>query len=91
MAQDYRRFITVYVALLLLLAATMASTLLELGAAKPAINIGIAFIKAGLVAWFFMKLRHANGLIRLFASAGLFWLLILLILGSVNWLSPAYS
>jgi hypothetical protein len=27
----------------------------------------------------------------LFASAGLFWLLILLILGSVNWLSPAYS
>ena len=86
MSQVYRQLFIVYVALLVLLAATMASTLLHADSVKPVINIGIAMVKAGLVAWFFMKLRGASGLVRLFASAGLFWLLILLSLGSLNWL-----
>lgn len=86
MAREYSRLVLVYVALILLLAATMGSAALELGAIKPLINIGIAIVKAGLVFWFFMQLRDATGLVRLFAAAGVFWLLILLVLGSTNWL-----
>lgn len=87
MAQDYRRLLLVYLALMLLLATTIGATLLDIGPVKPVINIGVAIAKACLVFWFFMQLRDATGLVRLFASAAVCWLLILFFLGSINWLS----
>ena len=41
--------------------------------------LGIAGAKAGLVVLYFMHLRHASGLTRVFVIAGLFWLSLLLL------------
>lgn len=66
------------VALFLLLAATIVASKLSLGTAAPIVALGIAAAKAALVALFFMHLRYSNGISRLFAFAGLFWLVILM-------------
>lgn len=65
-------------ALMLLLAATIGVSYLPLGALALAAALVIAAVKAGLVAIYFMHLRHENPLVRLFAFAGLSWLIILL-------------
>lgn len=74
MTAETRGFILVWAALLALLAATMLATFLPIGELKAPLNLLIAVVKAGLVAWFFMHLRKATGLVRLFALGGLFWL-----------------
>jgi cytochrome c oxidase subunit 4 len=83
----YRSLIWIYAALLALLAITIGSSFLHLGALNPAINIGVAFAKAALIFWVFMELREASGLVRLFAVAAACWLLILFFLGGADWLT----
>jgi cytochrome c oxidase subunit IV len=78
MARPQSTFLLVYLALLCLLAVTIGSAqLLQLGAFKPVVNLGIATVKAVLIAWFFMHVREGSGLVRLFSGAASFWLLIL--------------
>jgi cytochrome c oxidase subunit 4 len=84
---DRRTFVLVDAALLALLAATYSISFLHLGVFNPILNLGIAVVKAGLVAWFFMHLRMASGMVRLFAGAALLWLVILFALGLNDWLS----
>ena len=84
---DKRILFEVYIALQLLLAATIAVSFLHLGAFNPILNFGIAAAKAGLIAWFFMHLRAASGMVRLFAGAALLWLIILFGLGLSDWLT----
>jgi cytochrome c oxidase subunit IV len=82
MAADIRRFALVYGLLLLLLATTIASAvLLPTGPVKPFISLAIAFAKAALIYWFYMRLRSEAGLVRLFALAALLWVFILFFLG----------
>jgi cytochrome c oxidase subunit 4 len=82
MGADVRRFALVYGLLLLLLATTIAcAILLPTGPVKPFLALGIAFAKAALVYWFFMRLRAETGLVRLFALAALLWVFILFFLG----------
>lgn len=82
MGADVRRFALVYGLLLLLLATTIAcAILLPMGPVKPFLALGIAFAKASLVYWFFMRLRAETGLVRLFALAALLWVFILFFLG----------
>ncbi len=66
-----------WIVLLMLLGATVAASLAPLGGLKPAINLAIAFAKAGAILWVFMHLREQPGLARLFATAAAVWLLIL--------------
>ena len=84
MAARYGKLVIVYAALLGLLALTIGASLIRLG---MAVNIVIAFAKAGLIFWFFMELRASSGLVRLFAFAGGFWLSVLFGLGLVDWLT----
>jgi cytochrome c oxidase subunit 4 len=91
MARPQSTFLFVYLALLCLLALTIGSAqLLQLGAVKPFVNLGIAAIKAALIAWFFMHVREGSGLVRLFSVAALFWLMILFGLGLSDWLTRTY-
>ncbi|HSV03270.1 MAG TPA: cytochrome C oxidase subunit IV family protein [Phenylobacterium sp.] len=69
--------IGVWAALMTLLALTVGATFGPFGALKPAINLAIAFAKAGLIFWFFMHLREESWLPRLVAVAAVAWLLIL--------------
>ena len=84
---DKRTFIRVDLALLALLAVTYGVSFLHLGAFNSILNLGIAVAKAALVVWFFMHLRAASGMVRMFAGAALFWVLILFALGLNDWLS----
>jgi cytochrome c oxidase subunit 4 len=87
MARPQSTFVLVYLALLCLLALTIGAAQLQLGVLKPVANLGIATVKAVLIAWFFMHVREGSGLVRLFSGAALFWLLILFGLGLSDYLT----
>jgi len=77
MAREIGLLALVWLALMLLLAVTVAVTFSSLGPVKPLLNLGIAGVKAGLVLWVYMHLREQpalNGLAALVAAA---WLTIL--------------
>jgi cytochrome c oxidase subunit 4 len=84
---------TVYYAvaavLMLLLVATVVAAKLELGALANVVTLGIAAAKALLVALFFMHLRYREPAMRVFALAGLFWLVILFTLTLSDYLTRA--
>ena len=69
-----------WIALVALLAAEVAASLLHWGHATPA--IAVAMIAIVLVTA--MRLPRGSHLSRLFALAGLVWLLVLLGLGSMD-------
>ncbi|MGY3551647.1 cytochrome c oxidase subunit 4 [Bradyrhizobium sp. USDA 4472] len=76
-----------WLGLLALLALTITLAYVPLGAGNAVVALTIATIKAGLVATIFMELWHRRGLTLVFAGAGLFWLGILLYLGSMDFLT----
>lgn len=71
----------VWLVLLLLIAAEiLAAKVLGWTDVVPFLGLGAA----GLVAFSFMRLRASSGLSQIFAFAGIFWLLVLLGLGSMD-------
>jgi cytochrome c oxidase subunit IV len=78
MSREAATLIGVWIALMLLLTATVAATFGPFGAWTPLINLAIAFAKAGLIFWVFMHLREQGALARLVAVAAIAWLLILI-------------
>lgn len=80
-----RTILLVWAGLIGLLALTVAASLVLTGAASLAAGLGIALAKAALIAWFFMHLRGASGLVRLAAAGALIWLLILLTLTGIDY------
>jgi cytochrome c oxidase subunit 4 len=89
-APSIPRLFTVYAALLFLLALTASSTMLPPGWWSTAISLVVAFAKAFLIAYFFMNLRGQPGLVRIFAVAGLFWLMLMLVLTGSDYLTRAW-
>ena len=75
------------IALLALLGLTLALHFLKLGWFSPVASMAVAGVKAALVALFFMELRTAAPESRLFAAAGLVWLVILLGLTLTDYVS----
>jgi cytochrome c oxidase subunit 4 len=84
------RLIAVYFTLICLLAGTAGSTMLPSGWWSTPIGLLVAFAKAFLIAYFFMNLRAQSALVRIFAIAGLFWLLIMMVLTSSDYLSRVW-
>lgn len=75
-----------WAALMLLLAATTASAFLPLGPFNIIVSLSIAVAKASVVLLVFMELSSSRALVRSFAAAGFFWLLIMIVLtGSDYW------
>jgi len=60
-----------WIALLLLMLASLGSSYLNLGPWNMVSGLVIATLKAAIVAWLFMRLRESGPLIRLVAIAGL--------------------
>jgi cytochrome c oxidase subunit 4 len=65
-------------ALMLLLALTWCIGYVDLGMFNVVIALAIAIIKALLVALFFMHVKGSSPLLRLAATVGVIWLLIML-------------
>ena len=70
-------YVLTWLALMIFLALTCASSYLEMGAWNTVVNTGISCAKALLIAMFFMHLRNAGALLRIAAIVGLVWLSIL--------------
>jgi cytochrome c oxidase subunit 4 len=82
-AQTYgilRRNGLVWLALLVLLGLTFWAAHLPLGSFNVVVGLAVAAIKVSLVVVMFMGLVRSPALIRLAASAGVFWLAILFVL-----------
>jgi cytochrome c oxidase subunit 4 len=73
-------YVTIFLALLVLTAATVIVANFDLGWANDVVALTIAVTKALLVMTFFMHLRYSTRLTVLTALAGFFWLGILLVL-----------
>jgi cytochrome c oxidase subunit 4 len=76
-----------WLALLVLLALTAASSMLDLGWGNLALNLLIAAAKAALVMLIFMQLGRGAALLRLAAGVALFWLAILYTLTFADYFS----
>jgi cytochrome c oxidase subunit 4 len=63
----------VWIGLLVLLAISIGSAYMPLGALNTALNPLIAAIMIVLLVAFLMDLRRSSALLHLFAFAGLFW------------------
>lgn len=74
-----------WAALMLLLGLTTGLAFVPLGPAQLGVSLAIAVTKALLVLLLFMELRASGGLVRVFASAGFFWLLIMIALTSADY------
>ena len=72
-------YLKVYVALLVLLLATVGAAYVPLGPVNIIITLLIAGVKAWLVVMFFMHLNHGALLTRLIAIGSFIWLAILIV------------
>lgn len=72
-------YASVFIALLALTVTTVAVSKIELGEFNFIAAMTIAVLKAMLVVMFFMDVRRATSMTKLFVGAGLFWLAILLV------------
>ena len=84
MSRPARAIVLSWLALVMLLGLTVLIAYQPLGAANTFLALGIAGIKASIVAAVFMELRERHPLAIVFAAAGLFWLGILLWLASTD-------
>jgi cytochrome c oxidase subunit 4 len=73
-------YVAVFVALLILLALTVAASYAPLGRFNVVIAMTIAIAKTFLVMLFFMHVRYSGRLIWIYVGVGFFWLAILLAL-----------
>jgi cytochrome c oxidase subunit IV len=79
-----KRVAIVWLALLALLALTVAASFVVTAAASAVVSFGVAAAKAVLIFWFFMRLRTEKGLVRVFAVGAIAWLGILLVMVSLD-------
>lgn len=79
-----------FIALMLLLAATVAISEVDLGRGNFIASTVIAATKAMLIMVIFMNLRYSKPLTRLVACAGFFWLAIMFGLSFTDYVSRGW-
>jgi cytochrome c oxidase subunit 4 len=84
-----RIYVTIFVALLCLTAATVGAAELDLGIFNNIVMLGIAVTKATLVVLFFMHVYYGPRLIHVVVGAGLAWLGILLLFTLADYMTRA--
>lgn len=87
MSPSTKHYLWVTVGLLLLLALTVGSAYVHFGEFNTAVAMLIAAVKASLIVLFFMHVRQANPLLRLFVCAGFFWLGLMLVMTLSDYLT----
>jgi cytochrome c oxidase subunit 4 len=80
-------YFTVFGALFLLLILTVGVARVDLGPLNTLAAMTIAVAKAALIVLYFMHIRYAGRLTRVFAAAGFLWLAILISLAMGDYLS----
>lgn len=85
-----RTYFIVFIALLLLLGATVGVNYVDLGPFSIAIALLIAGIKAVIIILYFMHVKFSPKLIWLAASAAFFWLGIMFVLTLTDYISRSW-
>ena len=85
-----RLYLLIISILIVLTCATWAIAFVDLGIWNPVVALTIACIKAVLVVLFFMHVYYSSKLTKVTVGAGLFWLLILLTLSLIDYISRAW-
>lgn len=70
-------YLSIYVALLVLLVLTWGASLISLGRWNLLLALVIAGAKTMLIVMYFMHARYSSPLVRLFAFGGLLWFVLL--------------
>ena len=70
-------YVTIFVALLVLTAATYLVAIQDFGWLNTPIALAVALVKASLVVIYFMGVRYNTPLTKVVVVAGFFWLLIM--------------
>lgn len=74
-----RVYLGVFVALLVLMAATVGAAYFDLGIFNNVVALLIAMAKTSLIMLYFMHLRYSSRLTQAFAAVGFLFLLILIV------------
>jgi len=85
--RDNLAMIIAFVLLFVLLGANIGVTFLPFGTFRLALHLGTAIVMAVTIVTIFMDLRHAAGLMRVFALGGLLWLVFMWVLFPVDFLT----
>jgi cytochrome c oxidase subunit 4 len=86
-AAQRKTYFLVFGALLVLTLTTTGVAFINLGPLNTPVAVAIAMIKAALVMIYFMHLRHSTFLTRVFAGAGLIWLVHFIIFTMSDYLT----
>ena len=82
-----RSMLVAFVLLVVLLGTNIGVTFLGFGTFRLVLHLGTAVFMAATIVTIFMDLRHAGGLMRVFALGGLLWLVFMWILFPVDYLT----
>ena len=83
-------YLIVWVALLVLLGATVGISYIQLGELNAIAAVSIAAIKAIIIILYFMHVRYSPRLVWVFVGAGFFWLAILFALALGDYYTRIY-
>jgi cytochrome c oxidase subunit 4 len=83
--RETRSILVIWLALMLLLAMTVAGSFVFTGPFNILVSWGTALIKAALILWFYMHLNEASGIPRLMAVGAIAWLAILFIMTTADY------
>lgn len=80
-----------WLGLLALLGVQVGLAFLPLGSAHLYFALGVSVAMATIIAWIFMELASAPHLARIFAYAGLFWVMVMFSLGGSDYATRAWN
>jgi cytochrome c oxidase subunit 4 len=83
-------YFAIFAALMVLTAVTTAVAFVDLGPWNTVFALGIAFLKATLVALFFMHVKYSPRLTQVTLAGGIFWLAILIVLTLSDFVSRGW-
>lgn len=89
-ASPARNCILTGVALLGLLALTIAASYLNLGVLNPIITAAISLASTALILLFYMHVRRSKPLLWFFVGAGFFWLGVMFVLAFSDFLTRGW-
>ena len=89
-ASPARNYILTGVALLGLLALTIAASYLNLGVLNPIITAAISLASTALILLFYMHVRRSKPLLWFFVGAGFFWLGVMFVLPFSDFLTRGW-
>jgi cytochrome c oxidase subunit 4 len=84
-------YVTIFAALMVGTALTVVAAFVDLGPFNFFVAMLIGGVKASLVVWYFMHVKHQSHLTKLTVATGLFFLVILLSMTLVDYGSKAFT